>query len=39
MKPIAEIVEPEEVGKILRAMGLPDPPPALRSRAHLRKGT
>jgi len=27
MEPIAEITEPETVGKILRAMGLPDSPP------------
>jgi hypothetical protein len=27
MEPIAEIVDQEAVGKILRAMGLPDSPP------------
>jgi len=29
VEPIAEVLEPEVVGKILRAMGLPDTPPRL----------
>jgi hypothetical protein len=39
MDPIAKITDPEAVGKILRAMGLPASPPSPSPLAPLRKWT